>query len=111
MYLEIAIYNDYLEKYEEENAKYLISMEESWMRDYKSAAYIRWDCLNGAESGRDFTRRSAEFLHWDFDEVRGDNSLLARLLNGEFRENEALIVPPGKKAVPSYDEGIIKIEE
>lgn len=105
-----ATYKEYLDKYGEDNAEYLMSMEQSWYTDYKNAAYVSWDCIPNSGDYRDFTKKSAEYLKWTFSELEGDNSLLKRLLNGEFNENEVLIVPPGKKVVPSYDENIIKCE-
>lgn len=35
-----ANYNSYLEKYGEDNAQYLMEMEQSWFKEYKTAVYI-----------------------------------------------------------------------
>ncbi|MCX7711603.1 MAG: DUF1638 domain-containing protein [Clostridia bacterium] len=103
-----VLYKEYLEKYGKENAEYLMEMEQSWMKDYKNAALIRWNDLGSSEYYRKFTTESAEYLHWNYSELEGDPSLLTRLLNAEFKEPEVLVVPPGKKAAPTYTEEIIK---
>ena len=105
-----AIYKEYLERYGEENADFLLEMEQSWMKDYKNAAYIDWSCLPNSPSYRKFTKDSADYLNWSFSELNGDFSLLSRIINGTFSEDEVLIVPPGKKVAPSFDESILKYE-
>jgi hypothetical protein len=105
-----AIYKEYLEKYGEENADFLLEMEQGWMKDYKNAAYIDWNCLPKSDFYRSFTSESADYLDWAFSELKGDSSLLKNIINGTFDENEVLIVPPGKKVIQSFDESIIKFE-
>ncbi len=105
-----AAYKKYLEKYGEENAEYLMEMEQSWLRDYKRAGLISWECLDNYSHYCEFTRESARFLNWDYKEFNGSSSMLERMLNGIFEEKEVLVVPPGKKVVPSFKEDIIKIE-
>lgn len=101
-------YNTYLEKYGEDNAQYLMEMEQSWLKDYKRAALINWNCLGDGGFYRNFTKESAYYLNWEYIETDGNPSLMERLLNGVFLESEALVVPPGKKVKPSYDESIIR---
>lgn len=48
---------------------------------------------------------------WNYELLRGKNTMLKRLVDGDWNEEEFLIVPPGKQAVQSYDEDIIKVEE
>lgn len=104
------LFRDYVERYGEENAEFLMSMEQSWFTDYKNAAYINWGCLKTSAFCKEYTKKSAEFLNWTYSELEGDESLMKRLLNGEFNEDEVLIVPPGRKVAPSYNDEIIKIE-
>ena len=51
------------------------------------------------EEAKDVAQRN----HWNFREVPGDIIFLARLLDGDFREEEVLLCPPGKTVTPSYD--------
>lgn len=104
-------YKEYLEKYGEDNAEYLMEMEQHWMKDYNNAAFIKWDCLGNNNYYRNFSIDSAKYLNWKFDELKGDPSLLIKMLNGIFDDKEVLIVPPGKKVTQSFDEEVIKVDE
>jgi hypothetical protein len=103
-------YKEYRDKYGEDNAEYLMEMEQSWFKNYNRAVFIDWNCLGNAEYYRNYTRTCVEYLHWEFEETKGDPSLLKTIHNGTFEENEVLIIPPppGKTIAPSYTEGIIK---
>jgi hypothetical protein len=105
-----SLYKEYVQKYGEDNAEFLMDMEQSWMKDYKNAAFIPWDCLPVQEHYRKFTMESAAYLHWNYLEIPGNSLLLKKLLNAQFDDSEVLVVPPGKKIVQSYDENIIKVE-
>ncbi len=105
-----ALLKDYTERYDEDNAEYLMEMEQNWMKEYKNAGFVSWDSLPNSDYYREFTRNSADFFKWDFLELEGSESLLKNIINGEFNENEVLIVPPGTGAKASYDDGIIKAE-
>lgn len=105
-----STYKSYVDKYGEDNAVFLMEMEQTWMKDYKNAAYINWNSLANSEFYRKFTLDSADFFKWSFNELDGDASLLRPLLNGEFKLEEVLVVPPGKKVSASFDDGIISFE-
>ncbi|MDR1509074.1 MAG: DUF1638 domain-containing protein [Synergistaceae bacterium] len=104
------VYREYEEKYGEDNAEYLMEMEQSWFTKYNRAVFIDWPGLNDSESYRNYTKECAEYLKWNYDEIMGDPGLLARVLNGIFDGNEVLIVPPGGKIAATYGEDIIKLE-
>lgn len=104
-------YKEYLEKYGEDNAEYLMEMEQHWMKDYNNATYINWESLGNSNYYRNYTLESAKYLNWKFDELEGDPTLLKKMLNGIFDEKEVLIVPPGKKVTQSFNEEVIKVEE
>lgn len=104
------ILQSYIDKYGEDNAEYLMEMEQHWMKDYKNAAYIHWDAINNTEQYRESTQKCAEYFGWNFLEFAGDDGLLKRLLRGEFNESEVLIVPPGKKVVQSFDAQVLSYE-
>jgi hypothetical protein len=105
-----GIYNDYVLKYGEDNAEYLMDMEQGWMKEYNQATFVEWDCLNNSEYYKDYSKNCAEFLKWNYDELKGNRSLLEKIMNGIFDDNEALVVPPGKRIISSYDENIITFE-
>jgi len=68
---------EYKEKYGEKNAEYLMEMEQDWMNAYSWATYINWD-LPGAEDEKQFTKECAEYLKWNYDELKGDSDLMQR---------------------------------
>ena len=105
-----ATYKDYVDKYGEDNALYLMEMEQTWMKEYKSAAYINWSCVGNSEYYKQFTKESSNFFKWDYSELEGDSSLLNKLLNGIFNENEVLVLPPKSKVAPSFGDDIVKAE-
>lgn len=102
-----VLYDEYLEKYGEDNAQYLLETEQGWMKNYKNAAFIAWDCLSGIGSYREFTQKSAQFLGWNYNEFVGDNKLLEKLLNAEFDDDLFLTIPPEAKIEQSFDENIV----
>lgn len=105
-----ALLNYYTETYDEDNAEFLMDMEQSWMKNYKNAGLISWDLFKNNEYYKQFTKDSAQFLNWNYLELPGDDSLLKNLVNADFKDDEVLIVPPKCKVSPSYGDDIIKVE-
>lgn len=103
-----ALLKDYTERYGEDNAEFLMEMEQNWMKEYKNAGFISWDCFTNNEYYRNFTKDSSDFFKWDFLEIEGSSGLLRNIINGEFNNDEVLVVPPGAVVNPSYDDEIIK---
>ncbi|MDR0720038.1 MAG: DUF1638 domain-containing protein [Treponema sp.] len=103
-------YKSYVDKYGEDNADYLMEMEQGWFKAYKRAFFIDWECLGNSEYYRAYTKECAEYLSWDYREARGSPSLLKKMLEGNFDEEEVLVVPPGKTIAPSFGEGIVRYE-
>lgn len=102
-----TLLNDYTQRYGEDNAEFLMEMEQNWMKEYKNAGFISWDCFKNNEFYREFTKNSSEFFKWRFVEFEGSNALMQNILNGEFNEDEVLIVPPEAVVNASYDDEII----
>jgi hypothetical protein len=96
----------YVDAYGEENADYLMEMEQEWLRKYNRCTYASWPSLDRPDY-LDKTKAAAEYLGWEHDHVSADDGLMRRLLNGDWREDEVLIVPSGRTAEPSYDANII----
>ncbi len=97
----------YIETYGEENAEYLMQMEQNWMRAYNNAAYVDLG-VGDSTPYRDYTRACAEHLDWNYDLLEGDPGLMRRFLEGDWDSEDFLIVKPGQVIRPSHDEGIIK---
>jgi hypothetical protein len=100
----------YIEKYGQDNAEYLMQIEQSWIKEYNWATYIDWGFTNAQEE-KEYTRSCAEFLGWNYYEIKGDPSLIQRLLDGEWTESDFLIVKPGQKITEDLTtNGIIKAD-
>lgn len=101
---------EYREKYGEDNAEYLMQIEQGWLREYSWATYIDWGIAD-SKRYKEYARECAEFLGWKYDELKGDAGLMQRLMDGDWNEREFLTVPPGRKIAEDLtDPGIIKAE-
>ncbi len=101
-----TLYAEYCEKYGQDNAQYLLEMEQSWMRNYHKAVYISWP--HEDEKGAEHTHAQAEFLNWTFERVLGDPSLLRDLIGGRWDEERFLVLEPGAPVAAAYDGGIVR---
>lgn len=101
---------EYKQKYGQDNAEYLMEVEQTWIKEYNWAAYIDWG-LGDCDRYRQYTKRCAEFLNWDYDELKGDPSLMQRMLDGDWSDDEFLVVKPGQKINEDVtSDGIIKAD-
>jgi hypothetical protein len=100
----------YAEKFGDENADYLMEMEQGWFKSYERAFFIDWEELGNSEYYRAYTKECAEYLKWKYDEAQGSMLLMEKLLSGIFDEEEAQIVAPGMLVAASFDDNIIKVK-
>jgi len=99
-------YDELVRKYGEENAKYICERIGDGLRNYNRFTYID----TGTDpDGRfeEHARRKAEERGWEFERVRGDPSLLERLVNGPWDPEDFLVVKPGSSVRPSYNDAIM----
>jgi hypothetical protein len=97
-------------RYGEDNARYLWNELCDLTKHYRQYTFIEM----GVEPDSSFekrTREEASERGWIFEKVRGDLSLIHRMLNGEWDEKEFLVLKPGEQIVVRYDEGIIAAEK
>ena len=101
---------EYEEKYGKDNAKYLMEVQQTWIKEYGWATYIDWGLAESSEYKK-YTKQCAEFLGWNYDELKGDAGLMQRLVDGQWDSNEFLVVEPGRKIAENLtNDGIIKAE-
>ncbi|MBL8026494.1 MAG: DUF1638 domain-containing protein [Fibrobacteres bacterium] len=96
----------YAEKYGEENADYLMEMEQGWFKKYSRAAYIDM----GITEDRDYinyTKECADYLKWEYDELKGSSRLIREILDGNWNNDDFLVVNPGQTIKASNDSTII----
>jgi len=100
-------YQQYLEQFGEDNAQYLMDMEQDWFRKYTTAAYIDLG-VGSTKEHEEYTQDCAEWLKWKFDKIEGDAGLIVRMLNGEWNDKEFLIVEPGHMIKATNQDDILK---
>jgi hypothetical protein len=96
-----------VEKYGEDNARFLYEQLGHFARNYSQVTFIEM----GIEPDHSFelsAREEAARRGWAFEKVSGDMSMIQRLVNGTWDDAEFLVVPPGHSIAPSYDDGILR---
>ncbi|NLC58741.1 MAG: DUF1638 domain-containing protein [Armatimonadetes bacterium] len=99
-------YQELVEKYGEENARYVMETLGQWVRDYSHGTLISFDFTRHLPLEAQVRAICAE-NGWDYDEIPGDLGLLQRWVDGEWNEEEFLVVQPGEQVVATYDERIL----
>jgi hypothetical protein len=102
-----SIYEEWVKKYGEERAQYLMEVMGQWAESYTHGVLIDFDFTKPLHLHEE-VEAICERRGWRFEQIEGDLHLLERWLNGEWDAGSFLVVPPGQKVVPSYDPGIIK---
>ncbi|MDA0748439.1 MAG: DUF1638 domain-containing protein, partial [bacterium] len=96
-------YEELLEKYGEENARYLIETMGNWTNHYSKGVFIDFEFSKHLPA-KQWAREICEDRGWDFEVVQGDLGLFQRWFDGPWPEKDFLVVPPGETIQPSYDE-------
>jgi hypothetical protein len=100
-------YEELAAKYGEDNARYLHEQLGNLFRNYRGLAFIEM----GIEPDDRFERRTREEAaqrSWSYEKLAGDMALLQALVDGPWDEARFLLVPPGSRIAPSFDDNVIK---
>lgn len=100
-------YAELVEKYGEDNARFLAEQFADMTHNYSKLAFIEM----GIEPGDGFereTRRQAEQRGWQYEKLRGDMRLITDLVDGNWDADRFLVVPPGHEIATTFDEQIVK---
>lgn len=100
-------YQQLVEKYGEENANYLCE-QFSKMEHYSRLTFIETGLEPDARF-EDETRDLANEKNWAFEKLVGDLGLLKRLLNGDWDDEDFLVISPGQSIQFDYTGRIVKI--
>ena len=103
------VYEEWLQKYGEEKARYLIEVMGDWTSHYNRAVLIDYEFAQPLNLREQVQKICAE-RGWEYGEVPGDLGLFQRLLDGEWDEKEMLVVRPGEKVAAKFDERIIEAQ-
>jgi len=103
------VYREYVDKYGQENADYLMEVMGAWQEHYSRAAYIETQEIALPDYTAD-VRAEAERRGWKFDKLAGSLVILRDLLEGRWDDERFLRIPPGQTIVPSYDARIVSAQ-
>ncbi|MBF0232023.1 MAG: DUF1638 domain-containing protein [Desulfamplus sp.] len=85
-------------KYGEEGGNRIIDFFSSWQKNYQRAAFIDTG-LGNSEKYAQQAREMADEYHWKYEKIKGDTSLMRRLLTQDYSDDAILIVPPGYSTI------------
>ena len=103
------VYEQWVQKYGEEQAQYLMNVMGQWAQTYNRGVLIDFDFTKPLGL-REQVQKICDERGWQFEEVEGDLGLLQRWLDGNWWEEDFLVLRPGEKVAASYDEMIIRAE-
>jgi hypothetical protein len=98
-------YDEFVEKYGEDNAKYLMEVMGGWEQHYNRAAYIAYDFYHSAPAEKK-AQGDAEKNQWAYERVAGNLVILRKLMYAEW-DNDFLILQPGESLAMSNDDNVI----
>ena len=97
---------EYVAKYGEDNADYLMEVLGGWRVHYGRAAFVSMGVADEAVPEA-AARDEAERRGWAFERIEGSLVLLRRLIDGDWGE-DMLVLQPGEQLAMSYDDGVVK---
>ncbi len=101
------MYAEYIEKYGQDNADYLMEVMGEWGKHYERAAFIDME-TGDASAFEQIARDQAERRGWLFERKQGNRRLIEMLVRGDWPDAEFLTVPPGYHIQQSADDGLIQ---
>jgi hypothetical protein len=102
-------WDELVEKYGEDNAKFLWEQMVDMTRHYRQVTYIRTGVAPEDAFERE-ARELAEQRGWEFESLQGDLRLIDQLIAGDWDDRDFLVVPPGQTITPSYDQAVVKLQ-
>jgi hypothetical protein len=107
-----ATYQEYVAKYGEDNAAYLMEALGGWRSHYDRAAYVDMAVADpsAAAAVEAFARDDANRRGWTFEKLAGELILVRRLLDADWGAEDFLVLQPGERLAMSYDEAVIRAE-
>lgn len=100
-------YEQWVRKYGEDQAKYLLEEMSRWSEAYTHGTLIDFEFLKSLKFEEEVRRICAE-KGWQYEEIPGDPGLFQKMLDGEWAEADFLVLQPGQKVAASFDENVIR---
>jgi hypothetical protein len=101
-------YEQWVKKYGEDQAKYLLEEMSRWTSSYTHGSLIDYDFskpLNLECQVREICGEKG----WEFAQLRGSLRLFELLLEGNWPDEDFQTVRPGEKLVPTFDERVVGV--
>jgi len=99
-------YQELVERYGEENARYLMETMGNWMEHYSRGVFIDMPFCP-VEAFLERAREEVGGRGWNFEVTEGDDNLLRRMVAGDW-DDDFLIVLPGETIKPSYRDDVVQ---
>jgi hypothetical protein len=99
-----------ISRYGEDNGQYLWEEMTKYKRTYNKLTYIE----TGLEPDSRFeesARDEAGKKGWEFEKMAGSLTLFEQLVSGSWPEKDFLVVKPGWRVMPEYNQSVIRAEE
>ena len=106
--LGIKTYDQYVEEYGEENAKYIMETLGSGIENYSKFAFIDTKVCD-TERYKKEVKSNATEKGWEYEELSGNTNIFLKMMNGKWDEDTFLIIQPGKTIEPSHKDDVIKL--
>ncbi|HYN49241.1 MAG TPA: DUF1638 domain-containing protein [Candidatus Nanopelagicales bacterium] len=105
-----ATYEEYVAKYGEDNAAYLMEALGAWRSHYDRAAFVDMAVADprAAAVVEAFARDDATRRGWTFEKLAGELILVRRLIDADWGPDDFLVLQPGERLEMSYDEAVIR---
>ena len=100
-------YADLVEKYGEDNAKFLVEQFADMTHNYSKLTYIEMG-IEPDERFEQETQRQAAERGWQYEKLVGNMQLITDLVDGKWDSSQFLVVPPGHEIATTFDEQIVQ---
>jgi hypothetical protein len=94
---------EYREKYDEEEAEYLLEMLGDPLKEYQRITFVD-NGLGDVTDKRNYAKGLAQSKNWEYDEFVGNTGMLRGLIAGSWDPAVFLVVQPGEKIAQSYND-------
>ena len=101
--------SEYMERFDgdEDTVEYLLDMDRKMLKNYRYVTYITWPGMPN-ERGIGQAQKIAADAGMELLLYEGSNRLMADFVNGNWNEEDFLILQPGEELQPSFDAKVIK---
>ncbi len=99
-------YEQWLQQFGADEARFLWQFYNSWQRTYTRAAYIS-TTENPPEDYEHYTRRLASAMGWEYECITGDVAILRQALQGNWDDEMILVLQPGQRSATTSDNRLL----